>query len=104
MPQNDLEWPISPDSQLFQSLPTEVAQDNSEWPILSDLQLFQPFPIEVAQNGSERPILHSKKKEKKKKTHTHTMIQGDFYERLHNLSFYCVKFSTINDTEIWIDV
>ena len=65
MPQNDLEWPISPDSQLFQSFPTEVAQNDSKWPILPDLQLFQPFPTEVTQNDSERPILHGKKKKKK---------------------------------------
>ena len=41
---NDLEWPILPDSQLFQSFPTKVAQNNSEWPISPDLQLFQSFP------------------------------------------------------------
>ena len=28
-----LEWPISADSQLFQSFPTEAAQNHSEWPI-----------------------------------------------------------------------
>ena len=31
---NDLEWPISPDSQLFQSFPTKAAQNDSEWPVL----------------------------------------------------------------------
>ena len=46
--QNDSQWPISPDSQLFQ-----VAQNDSEQPILSDLQLFQSFPTKVAQNDSE---------------------------------------------------
>ena len=45
------EWPILPDSPLFQSLRTEVAQNDSEWPISPDLQLFQSFPTEVAQNG-----------------------------------------------------
>ena len=53
--QNDSEWPISPDLQLFQSFPTEVAtevaQNDLEWPILPDLQLFQSFPIKVAWNG-----------------------------------------------------
>ena len=49
-------WPISPDSQLFQSFPTEVAQNDSEWPISPDLQLFQSFPTKVAQNDSEWPI------------------------------------------------
>ena len=48
MAQNDLEWPILPDSQLFQSFPTEVAQNDLEQPILPDLQLFQSFPTEVA--------------------------------------------------------
>ena len=57
MPQNDSEWPISLDLQLFQSFPTEVTQNDSEWPIFLDLQLFQSFPIEVAQNDSEWPIL-----------------------------------------------
>ena len=57
MAQNDLEWLISPDSQLFQSFPTEVAQNDSEQPILPDSQLFQSFPTEVAQNDSEWPIL-----------------------------------------------
>ena len=54
--QNDSEWPISPDLQLFQSFPTEVAQNDSEWPVLPDSQLFQSFAIEVAQNDSEWPI------------------------------------------------
>ena len=34
MAQNDSEWQISPDLQLFQSFPTKVAQKDSEWPIL----------------------------------------------------------------------
>ena len=56
MAQNDSEQAISPDSQLFQSLPTEVAQNDSEHPILPDSQLFQSFPTEVAQNDLEQPI------------------------------------------------
>ena len=48
MAHNDSEWPILPNSQLFQSFPTKVAQDDLEWPILPDLQLFQSFPTEVA--------------------------------------------------------
>ena len=32
--QNHSEWPISPDSQLFQSVPTKVAQNKLEWPKL----------------------------------------------------------------------
>ena len=52
-----LEWPISPDLQLFQSFPTEVAQNDSKWQISPDLQLPQSFPTEVAQNDSEWPIL-----------------------------------------------
>ena len=35
---------------------TEVAQNDSEWPISHDLQLFQSFSTEVVQNDSERPI------------------------------------------------
>ena len=54
--QNDSEWHISPDSQLFQSFPTKVAQNDSEWPILPDLQLSQSFPTKVTQNDSEWPI------------------------------------------------
>ena len=54
--QNYLEWPISPDSQLFQCFPTEVAQNDPEWPISPNSQLFQSFPTEVAQNDSEWPI------------------------------------------------
>ena len=49
VPRNDLEQPISPDSQLFQSFSTKVAQDNLEQPILPDLQLFQSFPTEVVE-------------------------------------------------------
>ena len=51
MSQNDSEWPILTDSQLFQSFPTEVAHIDSEWPILNDLQPLQSFPTEVARNG-----------------------------------------------------
>ena len=42
--QNDSEWPILPNLQLFQSFPNKVAQNDSEWPILPDLQFFQSFP------------------------------------------------------------
>ena len=35
--QNDLEQPISPNLQLFQSFPTEATQNDSEWPNLPDL-------------------------------------------------------------------
>ena len=51
VPQNDLEWPISPDSQRFQSFPSKVAQDNSEQPVSPNLQLFESIPTKVAQNG-----------------------------------------------------
>ena len=44
-------------SQLFQSFPTKVAQNDLEWQILPNLQLFQSFPTEVAHNDSEQPIL-----------------------------------------------
>ena len=54
--QNDSEWPISPDSQLFQSFPTEVAQNDSQQPISPDSQLFKSFPTEVVHNDLERPI------------------------------------------------
>ena len=42
--------------QLFQSFPTEVAQNDSEWPISPNLQLFQSFPTKLAQNDLEWPI------------------------------------------------
>ena len=48
-------WILS-DSQLFQSFPTKVAQNDSKWPILPNSQLFQYFPTKVAQNDSEWPI------------------------------------------------
>ena len=54
MAQNNLEWPIFSNSQLFQSFPTKVAQNDSEQPILPDLQ--------VAQNDLEWPILHDQNK------------------------------------------
>ena len=57
MAQNNLELPILPDLQLFQSFSTEVAQNDSEWPILPDSQLFKSFLTEVAQNDLEWPIL-----------------------------------------------
>ena len=53
---NDSEWPILPASQLFQSFPTKVAQDDLEWsipPISPVLQLFQSFPSDVVQNDSD---------------------------------------------------
>ena len=53
MAQNDSEWPVLPDSHLFQSFPIEVAQNDSEPPISPNLQLFQSFPTEAAQNDSE---------------------------------------------------
>ena len=42
-----------PDLQLFQSIPTEVAQNDLERPISPDLQLCQSIPTEVDQNDSE---------------------------------------------------
>ena len=62
MAQNDSEWPISPNLQLFQSFFTEVAQNDSEWPISLNSQLFKSFPTEVAQNDLEWPILHGQNK------------------------------------------
>ena len=56
MAQNDSEWPILPDSQLFQSFSTEVAQNDLEQPVLPNPQLFQSFFAEVAQNDSQWPI------------------------------------------------
>ena len=47
--------PSIPKLQLFQSFPTEVAQNGS---ILPDSQLFWSFPTKVAQNDWEWPILH----------------------------------------------
>ena len=44
VPQNDLEWPNLPDSQLFQSFPTKVAQNDSEQPISPNSQLSNLFP------------------------------------------------------------
>ena len=46
--QIDLEWPISPNSQLFQIDP--------EQPILPDSQLFQSFSTEADQSNLEWPI------------------------------------------------
>ena len=54
--QNDREWPIWSDSQLFKLFPTEAAQNDSEWPILPNLQLFKYFPSEATQNDWEWPI------------------------------------------------
>ena len=55
--QNDPKQPILPNSELFQSFPTEVVQNDLEQLNLPDLQLSQSFPTEVAQNDSEWPIL-----------------------------------------------
>ena len=52
----------SPNLQLFQSFPTEVAQNDLEWAILPDSQLFQSFPTKVALNGK-----FCKKKQRKGK-------------------------------------
>ena len=57
MAQIHSEQPISPDSQLFQSVPSAVAQNHSEQAISPDLQLFQSFPTKVAQNKLEQPKL-----------------------------------------------
>ena len=65
VPQNDLEWPISPDLQLFQSFPTKVAQDNSEWPILPDSLLFQSFPLKWLRMTWNDQFCLTKKKKKK---------------------------------------
>ena len=62
MVQNNSEWPIFSNSQLFQSFPTKVAQNDSEQPISSDSQLFQSFLTKVAQNDLEWPILHGQNK------------------------------------------
>ena len=56
MAQIDLEWSISPISQLFKSSPTEAAENDLEQPILPNSQLFQSFPTEVAQNDLEQSI------------------------------------------------
>ena len=62
MAENDSEQPILPDSQLFQSFPTEdwlrMTWNGQFCLILKpDSQLFQSFPTKVAQNDSEQPIL-----------------------------------------------
>ena len=62
MAQNDLEWPILLNLQLFQSFSSKVAQKDSEQPIFPDLQLFQPFPTKVGQNESEQPAIKLHKK------------------------------------------
>ena len=48
------ESPISHDLQLFQSFPTEVAQNDSERPISPNLQLSNLFPLKwlrMTRNG-----------------------------------------------------
>ena len=62
MAQNDLELPIFPHSQLFQSFTTEMAQNDLEWPISPDSQLFQSFPTKAAQNDLDWPVLHGQNK------------------------------------------
>ena len=62
MAQNDSEQSISPDSQLFQSFPTEVVHNDLEQPISPDSQLFQSFPTKAAQNDLEWPVLHGQNK------------------------------------------
>ena len=59
---NDSERSISPDSELFQSFPTEVAHNDLEWPISPNLQLFQSFSTKAAQNDLEWPVLHGQNK------------------------------------------
>ena len=54
-------WILS-DLQLFQSFPTEVAQNDLEWPISPNSQLFQSFPTKAAQNDLEWPVLHGQNK------------------------------------------
>ena len=41
---------------------TEVPQNDLKWPVLPDSQFFQSFPNEVAQNDSKQQILHGEKK------------------------------------------
>ena len=66
--QNDSEWSISPDLQLFQSFPTKAACFSQKFKIFvsrgggtsanfPDLQLFKSFPTEAAQNDPQWPIL-----------------------------------------------
>ena len=57
--QNDSEWPISNDLQLFQCFPTKVAQNDSEWPISPNLQLPQSQWLRMTQNGQFHPICNS---------------------------------------------
>ena len=57
--QNDLEWPISPYSQLFQSFPTKVAQNDSEWPFHPICNFSNLFPLKwlrMTRNGKFHPI------------------------------------------------
>ena len=92
--QNGSEWPILPDSQLFQSFPTKVAQNDLEKPIFPNSQLFQSFPTEVAWNG-QFCLIHSFSNLFPPKwlrmtqngqfcmaKIKNTLIQGNFYERL----------------------
>ena len=92
--QNDLEWPILPDSQLCQSIPTEVAQNDSEQPILSDLHLFPPKWLRMTENG-QLCLIHNFSNFFPPKglrmtwngqfymaKIKYTLIQGNFYERL----------------------
>ena len=56
MAQNDSEWPISPDSQLFQSFPIEVAWNGQFCPICNFSNLFPPKWLRMTWNGQFRPI------------------------------------------------
>ena len=72
--QNDSEWPISPDSQLLQSFPTEVVHNYLEQPISPNSQLFQSFPPKLLRMTWNGQFCMTKIK--------YTLIQGNFYERL----------------------
>ena len=56
MAQNDSEWPISPDLQLFQSFPTEVAQNGQFRLIHNFSNLFPLKWLRMTQNDQFRPI------------------------------------------------
>ena len=68
MAQIDSEWPILPNSQLFQSFPTKVVHFSPNFKIFvlgggyigqfsQILQLLKSFPTEAAQNDPQWPIL-----------------------------------------------
>ena len=75
VPQNDLEWPISPNS-LFQSFPPEwlrISHNSQFCPICNFSNLFPPKWLRMTWNGQ---FCMAKKKK-------NTMIQGNFYGKLH---------------------